>query len=125
MRKTGYTFETDRTGMRFAVLLDDTDVIADTLEKRTFQKKPDGYHRLTVVKKREKDMEKDMEKIKISNEMDTSWMKFTDQLSGTGMTPDCIDCRPNIDGTLDFCPLPLAIKNLWLFKNRGEGNVIY
>ena len=45
MRKTGYTFETDRTGMRFAVLLDDTDVIADTLEKRTFQKKPDGYHR--------------------------------------------------------------------------------
>jgi hypothetical protein len=48
-----------------------------------------------------------MQKTDITFEMDMTWMRFADQLSATDMTPDCIDCRPNIDGTLDYTPVPL------------------
>ncbi|MCK9593711.1 MAG: hypothetical protein M0Q91_17055 [Methanoregula sp.] len=60
----------------------------------------------------------------ISTEMDMYWPEGIAPLSGTDMTSDCIDCRPNIDGTLDYTPVPLALKNLWLFKNGGERNEV-
>jgi|GEM_PF-3359423 len=60
----------------------------------------------------------------ISTEMNTNWPEGTGLLSGTDMVPDSIDCRTNIDGTLDYTPVPLALKNLWLFKNGGERNEV-
>ena len=65
-----------------------------------------------------------MEKTRTSNEMYTNWSEVTDHLSGTDMISDCIDCRTNIDGTLDYTPVPQAFKKLWLFKNGGERNEV-
>ena len=39
--------------------------------------------------------------------------------------PDCIGIRTNLDGTLDFTPLPLGMRNIWLFNNGGERNDVY
>ncbi len=65
-----------------------------------------------------------MGKTRTSTELNTSWPDLNDQLSGTDMVSDCIDCRTNIDGTLDYNPVPQAFKNLWLFKNGGERNEV-
>jgi hypothetical protein len=67
---------------------------------------------------------KDMEKASTSREMDASWPEVTGLLSVPEMVTDCIEYGPNIDGTLDYTPVPLAIKNLWLFKNGGERNEV-
>jgi hypothetical protein len=66
-------------------------------------------------------MEMDREKIRTGSEMDMYW---PDGTGLTDLTSECIDCRLNIDGTLDYYPVPLAIKNLWLFKNGGERNEV-
>jgi hypothetical protein len=65
-----------------------------------------------------------MGKTRTSTEMNTSWPEVNDQPSGTDTVSDCIDCRTNIDGTLDYTPVPQAFKNLWLFKNGGERNEV-
>jgi len=65
-----------------------------------------------------------MGKNQTSREMDMNRPEVTDQLSGTDMITDCIDCRPNPDGTLDYTPVPQAFKKLWLFKNGGERNEV-
>lgn len=32
---------------------------------------------------------------------------------------DCIAFRINLDGTLDYAPLPMAMRNIWLFNDTG------
>jgi hypothetical protein len=66
----------------------------------------------------------DMGKTRNSTEMDTSRPEVTGQSSETFVGSDCIDSRSNIDGTLDYTPVPQAFKNLWLFKNGGERNEV-
>lgn len=56
---------------------------------------------------------------------ETGWMANTDQMTGTETIPNCIEMRTNIDGTLDYVPLPLAMRNVWLFNNVGERNDVY
>jgi len=51
--------------------------------------------------------------------------KKLDRLEDRNGIPDSIACRTNIDGTLDFAPLPLAMRNIWLFNNGGERNDVY
>ncbi|MFA5347136.1 MAG: hypothetical protein WC294_03280 [Methanoregula sp.] len=65
-----------------------------------------------------------MGKTRSRTEMNASWPENNDQLPGTDMVSDCIDRRPNLDGTLDYTPVPQAFKNLWLFKNGGERNEV-
>jgi len=58
----------------------------------------------------------------ISTEMDTNSPEGSAWLAGTVMTSECIAIRTNIDGTLDYVPLPLGMRNIWLFNNGGERN---
>jgi hypothetical protein len=51
--------------------------------------------------------------------------KYPDQVPETGEVPDCIVITTNPDGTLDFSPLPLGLRNIWLFKNGGEKNDVH
>jgi hypothetical protein len=50
-------------------------------------------------------------------------------LPGTHSDGDCvpagIEYPTNIDGTLDYMPLPSAMRNIWLFNNGGERNDVY
>ncbi len=48
--------------------------------------------------------------------------KIADELPETDGTAECIAFRINVDGTLDYAPLPLAMRNLWLFNNTGGAN---
>lgn len=54
--------------------------------------------------------------------MNTSAQKIAENISGMDENTDCIAFRINIDGTLDYAPLPLAMRNLWLFNNTGGAN---
>jgi len=45
-KKSDFTIERDMIWMKFADLLVDTGVITDTLENRTFQKKPEDHNRV-------------------------------------------------------------------------------
>ena len=47
------------------------------------------------------------------------------RIANTETVPECIEIQTNIDGTLDFGPLPLAMKGIWLFNNGGEKNDVY
>ena len=53
------------------------------------------------------------------------WQKFANHLAESDGVPECIECRTNIDGTLDYTPLPLGMRNIWLFNNGGERNDVY
>ena len=57
--------------------------------------------------------------------MNTSAQKIAENLSVTDENAECIAFRINLDGTLDYAPLPLAMRNLWLFNNGGEANDVY
>jgi hypothetical protein len=46
MEKSDFTIERDMIWMKFADLLVDTGVITDTLENRTFQKRPEDHNRV-------------------------------------------------------------------------------
>ena len=62
---------------------------------------------------------------KTNSEPRMDWQIGADHLADTEGAQDCIECRTGIDGTLDFGPLPLAMKNIWLFNNGGEKNDVY
>jgi hypothetical protein len=60
-----------------------------------------------------------------NTESGAGWRTFSDQKAGTNGVPDCIEIRTSMDGTLDFSPLPLGLRNIWLFNNGGERNDVY
>lgn len=48
--------------------------------------------------------------------------KIAETISEMDETAECIAFRINIDGTLDYAPLPRAMRNLWLFNSSGGAN---
>lgn len=60
-----------------------------------------------------------------STESGSIWERNAETPEDMDGVPDCIACRTNIDGTLDYTPLPLALRNIWLFNNGGERNDVY
>jgi hypothetical protein len=60
-----------------------------------------------------------------NTESGIGWQQITNQLADANGVPESIAYRPNIDGTLDYTPLPLAMRNIWLFNNGGERNDVY
>lgn len=61
----------------------------------------------------------------ITADTNACWKMITDQLVDAKTDSDCIEMRTNVDGTLNFTPLPLAMKHIWLFNNGGEKNDVY
>jgi hypothetical protein len=56
---------------------------------------------------------------------ESGWETISGRIADPDAVPDGIEVRTNIDGTLDFGPLPLAMKGIWLFNNGGEKNDVY
>ena len=60
-----------------------------------------------------------------TKESSSDWKKNTDTPADADAMPECIAERTNIDGTLNYRPLPLAMRNFLLSNNGGETNDVY
>jgi hypothetical protein len=63
--------------------------------------------------------------MKITGSLERTTQEIDDMFSNLDDIVECIAFGKNIDGTLDCAPLPLAMKNIWLFNNGGERNDVY